>query len=78
MEQLSELEDSRKPSNGTRHDFREILVIAAKSAGERLTGFNPTASEAKTRRNVLGGDSPSVGGSWSPAVWHEWAGDEVV
>ena len=28
MEKLSELEDPRQPSNGTRHDFREILVIA--------------------------------------------------
>lgn len=28
MEQLSELEDPRRPSNGARHDFREILVIA--------------------------------------------------
>lgn len=28
MEKLSELEASRQPSNGTRHDFREILVIA--------------------------------------------------
>jgi len=28
METLSELEDPRRPSNGTRHDFREILVIA--------------------------------------------------
>jgi predicted transposase YbfD/YdcC len=28
MEKLSELEDPRRPSNGTRHDFREILVIA--------------------------------------------------
>jgi predicted transposase YbfD/YdcC len=28
MEHLSELEDPRKASNGTLHDFREILVIA--------------------------------------------------
>ena len=28
MERLNELPDPRKPSNGTRHDFREILVIA--------------------------------------------------
>ena len=28
MEKLSELEDPRQPSNGTRHDFRQILVIA--------------------------------------------------
>lgn len=28
MECLNELPDPRKPSNGTRHDFREILVIA--------------------------------------------------
>lgn len=28
MEKLSELEDPRQPGNGTRHDFREILVIA--------------------------------------------------
>jgi predicted transposase YbfD/YdcC len=28
MEKLSELEDPRQRSNGTRHDFREILVIA--------------------------------------------------
>lgn len=28
MEKLNELEDPRSPSNGTRHDFREILVIA--------------------------------------------------
>ena len=28
MEKLSELEDPRQPSNGMRHDFREILVIA--------------------------------------------------
>ena len=28
MEKLSGLEDPRQPSNGTRHDFREILVIA--------------------------------------------------
>ena len=25
---LSEIDDPRKPSNGTLHDFREILVIA--------------------------------------------------
>lgn len=28
MEKLSELEDPGQPSNGTRHDVREILVIA--------------------------------------------------
>ena len=28
MEKLGELEDPRQPSNGKRHDFREILVIA--------------------------------------------------
>ena len=28
MEKLSELDDPRQPSNGTRHDFRENLVIA--------------------------------------------------
>lgn len=28
MDCLSELEDPRQPSNGTRHDFREMLVIA--------------------------------------------------
>jgi predicted transposase YbfD/YdcC len=28
MERLNELPDPRKPSNGTLHDFREILVIA--------------------------------------------------
>ncbi len=28
MECLNELSDPRKPSNGTRHDFKEILVIA--------------------------------------------------
>jgi hypothetical protein len=28
MEKLSELEDPRQPSNGMRHNFREILVIA--------------------------------------------------
>lgn len=28
MEKLSELEDPRQPSNGTRHNFQEILVIA--------------------------------------------------
>ena len=27
MEKLGELEDPRQPSNGIRHDFREILVI---------------------------------------------------
>lgn len=28
METLSELEDPCQPSNGTRHDIREVLVIA--------------------------------------------------
>ena len=28
MEKLGEIEDPRQPSNGKRHDFREILVIA--------------------------------------------------
>ena len=28
MDYLGETDDPRKPSNGTRHDFREILVIA--------------------------------------------------
>lgn len=28
MDYLGEIDDPRKPSNGTRHDFREILVIA--------------------------------------------------
>ena len=28
MDCLSEIDDPRKPSNGTLHDFQEILVIA--------------------------------------------------
>lgn len=28
MEHLNEVEDPRRASNGTRHDFQEILVIA--------------------------------------------------
>lgn len=28
MECLSDIDDPRRPSNGTRHDFQEMLVMA--------------------------------------------------
>lgn len=63
MEQLGELEDPRQPSNGTRHDFREILVIAVCAMLS-----NAALSRAQERHSVAGHLSARVPGVRSEAV----------
>ena len=50
---LSELTDPRKPSNGTRHDFREILVIAICAMLSDSDSFDDIALWARLKETWL-------------------------
>ncbi len=50
---LSELTDPRKPSNGTRHDFREILVIAICAVLSDSDGFDDIALWGRLKETWL-------------------------
>jgi len=53
MEKLSELEDPRQPSNGTRHDFREILVIAVCARLSDADAFEDIALWGRLKADCL-------------------------
>jgi hypothetical protein len=53
MEKLSELEDPRQPSNGTRHDFREILVIAVYAMLSDADSFEDIAQWGRLKADWL-------------------------
>ena len=54
MVTLSELEDPRRPSNGTRHDFREILVIAVCAMLSDADSFEDIALWGRLKAGWLG------------------------
>ena len=54
MESLSELEDPRAPSNATRHDFREILVIAVCAMLSDADSFDDIALWGRLKSDWLG------------------------
>lgn len=66
MDSLSELPDPRKPSNGTRHDFREILVIAICAMLSDADSFEDIGEWAHVKADwlkrflVLNGGVPSA------------------
>jgi hypothetical protein len=53
MEKLGELEDPRRPSNGIRHDFREILVIAVCAMLSDADSFEDIALWGRLKVNWL-------------------------
>ena len=93
MEYLNELPDPRKPSNGTRHDFREILVIALCAMLSDSDSFDDIALWGRLKESwlrrflVLGNGIPSqdcflrVFRALDPAcfeaVFRRWVGDVV-
>lgn len=53
MEKLGEVEDPRRPSNGTRHDFRELLVIAVCAMLSDSDSFEDIALWARLKADWL-------------------------
>lgn len=53
MEQLGELDDPRQLSNGTRHDFREIMVIALCAMLSEADSFEDIALWGRCKANWL-------------------------
>lgn len=53
MECLGDIEDPRKPSNGTLHDLREILVIAICATLSNVDNFDDIAFWARTKEAWL-------------------------
>ena len=53
VEKLGELEDPRRPSNGTRHDFREVLVIAVCAMLSDADSFEDIALWGRLKANWL-------------------------
>jgi predicted transposase YbfD/YdcC len=62
MEILSQLPDPRKPSNGTRHDFRELLVIAICAMLSDADSFEDMALWARMKADWLRRFLPLAGG----------------